>query len=31
MLDIRRERSGQSMKAFQSRYGNHFDRIATRS
>jgi 5,5'-dehydrodivanillate O-demethylase len=30
MLDIRRERSGESMRAFQSRYGNHFERIATR-
>jgi 5,5'-dehydrodivanillate O-demethylase len=30
MLDIRRERSGESMHAFQSRYGNHFDRIAAR-
>jgi 5,5'-dehydrodivanillate O-demethylase len=31
MLDIRRERTGQSMRAFRSRYGNHFDRIATRA
>jgi 5,5'-dehydrodivanillate O-demethylase oxygenase subunit len=29
MLDIRRERTGESMQAFHSRYGNHFDRIAT--
>ena len=29
MIDIRRERSGQSMQAFQSRYGNYFEQIAS--
>jgi len=29
MLDIKRERSGSSMKQFQSRYGNYFEQIAT--